>query len=138
MSRNIDLARYLGRPSADLLNAEPFSTWTPERTVEDDLNPPETSYSYADEVGFEFNCCPGESIAAIFLYRGGYVATAIDLDTPFEWSREMVISRLGRPSKSGNGTLAWDRYDDPVRCLHFEYDAQGIRMITWMRPDRAP
>ena len=64
------------------------------------------------------------------------------------WTRADVRRRLGTPSRSGEAQNhpplgrygAWDRFDEDVLSLHFQYTEPGeeIDLITVMMSDLAP
>lgn len=141
------LAKYLGRKSSDLLEAEPFKDWGVERMVEDDSDPPFVGYSFKDS-GFQVSCDrESENIRSLFLEKESHSGNELS-DIPFSFSRDQVLEKLGSPSKSGKSVShpvlgefgAWDRFQNNEYTTHVEYrtDSDEIKKITVMRNDVTP
>jgi len=136
------LARYLGRPVAELLRASPFCEWRFARSVDEELG--SIDYEF-DEQGFDLLCDEHDLVRTIFVKRGG---AEYLLDVPLTAGRAEVLARFGTPESSRPaskhpvfGELGpSDRFIIPGGLVHFEYraDAYVIKMITLMRADAAP
>lgn len=131
-----------------MLEAEPFSEWPVERSLEDGLPRRVVQYVFPKN-GLELRCDEKEKISSIFLYSeeyGGFDESLLDF--PFSFRRSQVVDRLGLPSKSGSRLSdpilgeygAWDRFSRADHVVHAEYrlDADSIKQITLMRADIAP
>jgi hypothetical protein len=137
--------RYLGKPATALLGDAPFSSWSFERSVDEDLPEREIDYS-STKHGLSFTCDNDERIHSIFQEAECFDQALFEI--PFSSSRGDVLSLLGTPSKSGNAHTdpvlgeygAWDRFDGLGASMHIQYDphTRGIRMVTLMRPDVLP
>jgi len=142
------LASYLGKPANDLLATPPFSGWNWQKSIEEDLDKPVIDYVFPQD-GIDFVCDEAESISTIFAYNESSRRFREGLDDlPFALTRQQVIDRIGRPSKSGepmNDSIlgmfgAWDRFENTRYTLHVEYhlDSKSIKKITIMRGDVVP
>ncbi len=137
------LARYLGRPVADMLGDMPFKFWPVEESHEEDLNPPLTNYEFPEN-GLSVTC--DKAVRAIFLQSEEFDEYLLGF--PFSLTRQQIRERFGTPTRSGVkhtdeilGEMGnWDRFDGPEYAVHVEFwpDADRIKMITLMRPDVAP
>lgn len=142
------LTEHLGRSATALLDAEPFRHWRCERALELDLAEPLTDYTFPDN-GMDFVCDHAGRVNTIFLYNDTvrrFTETIADL--PLTARRADVLSRFGKPSKSGDGFMddvlgafgSWDRFDSGERSIHIEYEpgVDTVRKVTLMRGDTAP
>jgi hypothetical protein len=142
------LEKYLGNLAATVLAEEPFRNWKFEKSLEADLKNPRIDYTFPEN-GFDFICDANDKVRTIFLYSDGhrrFVSGLVDL--PFSSNRQDVISRMGKPSKSGGlindpilGEFGpWDRFARSGYSIHVEYkaDADSIEKITLMRADVVP
>ena len=120
------LASYLGKQSRELLAKPPFSKWTCERTVEEDVRKPRIDYVFELE-GIDCVCDIDESLRTIFVYNEPTRRFTEGLDDlPFSLSRQDVQDQLGCPSKSGepmNDSIlgqfgAWDRFEYKQFSVH--------------------
>lgn len=140
----MELARFLGRHIAELLEAEPFSQWRPVRTVESE---PHLEVWYEFEAhGIEVTCDGADQIKTFFLHRGGDGEALLGIS--FASSREQVLRSFGSPEKMGGASRipgigergAWDRFAIPGGALHVQYvvGADEIELVTLMRADAVP
>lgn len=137
---------YLACPISKLLESAPFKSWPVERSIDDDLDERVIEYVFEGH-GLEVQCDPKEKIATMFLSSSeGWDESLFDI--PFSLSRPEVLSRLGKPEKSGEKvrdaifgeTGAWDRFRVPQGAIHIQYqfNGPGIAKITLMRSDVVP
>lgn len=143
----MNLAHYLGKPSAYLLEAEPFRGWPVERHVDNESDPPEVGYVLTN-VGLEFRCdSQDERVRTLFVTAAECQGIVLS-EIPLYLCREDILERFGTPSKCGKGSThpvlgnsgPWDRFQRSAYTLHVEYrtDADSIQMITSMRNDVVP
>lgn len=143
------LSQHLGRDVSDLMNTEAISTWTYERSVDDDAGYRAISYEFKDE-GLELRCDSNEMVGTIFVYRrkfGGFAAESVE-GIPLSSKRAEVLEAMGSPTKHGRplddpqlGRYgAWDRFDRTSYAIHVQYqaDADAIEMITLMHHSAVP
>ncbi|MEN3747986.1 hypothetical protein TPR58_12490 [Sphingomonas sp. HF-S3] len=141
------LARYLGGPAAALLADPPFSGWSFDRTVDDDLDAPVIDYVCAE--GVDVSADAEDRVGTIFVGCGAGDAFAQGLgDLAASWGRAEVLAGFGAPSKSGQETDnvifgpsgAWDRFARDGYAVHVQYRIGGgeIVRITLMRADLVP
>lgn len=90
---------YLASPMSKLLESAPFKSWPVERSIDDDLDARVIEYVFEDH-GVEVQCDAKDEIATIFLTPAAGSNEAL-FDIPFSLTRAEVLSRLGKPSKSG-------------------------------------
>lgn len=140
-----NLRDYLGMNASALLEAQPYRSWTFERTIEGDLLDCPIYYVCEAE-GFSMNCDGDDRINAIFLTSADLAHAELNL--PLQCKRRDVLASLGSPTRSGEPSKdnilgeygAWDRYDEEHYSLHIEYVPHNdrIKMVTLMRPDAVP
>ncbi len=141
-----EIAGYLGKQAATMLEATPFKVWPVEKSFEEDLK--EFHYVFKQH-GLELRCDSSGKIGVIFMRSGardGFDESLFDI--PFFWERRQVLEHLGAPAKSGGRTCdpilgdygAWDRFVMPGHAIHVEYrtDSDSIKLITLMRDDMIP
>lgn len=102
----------------------------------------------AQDQSYELLLNEEERIRTIFLYPQKGTESFPMYGFTTQTSREEVRQKLGTPTSQGeeqrisilgkNG--AYDRFDNPQRCLHIEYTLgqPKIKMITLMLPEVAP
>jgi hypothetical protein len=144
----MQISNFLGKHVSSMLETEPFSQWSVERSLEEDQDQPIFQYVF-DGHAMALQCDRYDRISIIFLRADNHNALDKDLfEIPFDWSRGMVLNRFGNPSKSGANVThpilgeygAWDRFSRPNYVIHFEYrtDRDAIKRITLMRNDAVP
>ena len=142
---NPKIESLIGQPVGSLLDREPYSGWSPKRSVSRDIAKELAVHYEFRGHGFELRCDPQENIATIFIdFKKGYDPA---LGTPFDilptTTRDEVRALPGEPSK-GSEAPPWDRFTMDGYTIHFQYtpaeagQREGIAMITLMRPDRVP
>lgn len=145
----MNIGRYLGSHIDNLLSQEPFNDWELDRSTENDLERPIINYVFSNQ-GLQLRCDEHDRISAIFLEHGKSKFDIGDrlADLPFSYGRERVLSRFGKPSKSGDEKShpilgdygAWDRFFLQSYTIHIEYQINSdfIRRITFMKEDAVP
>ncbi len=144
----IAIANYLGSRSDTLLKATPYRHWAVERTIENDLDEPITSFVFAQH-GMEFACGPEDDIRTIFLYSNKYGGfDDREMEISFSFSRVEALALFGGPSKSGEKHIhtvlgqygPWDRFAREGYSIHVRYEVSHdqIETITLMRADVVP
>lgn len=137
-----NLIDYLGNPAADMLKDSPFNQWPVKRSFGEDPEEPSFHYVFPQH-GLELRCDDDDQINVIFLYSEKYNGFDDSLiNWRFCWGRSEVRARLGVPSKSAERSSSvilgdsgpWDRFENVVYSLHFEYgiNANHIDKITIM------
>lgn len=143
----MNLAKYLGKKSSDLLEDEPFKNWNVEKSKDDDSNPPLIRYIFK-ECGIELSCDQAdEKIRSLFINKDNFDGEVLS-EIPFTLKRENILTILGVPSKSGEAFShpalgefgAWDSFGDNEFTTHVQYkvNSNSIERITLMRNDVVP
>jgi len=145
----MSIGKYLGAHISEFLSQKPFKDWEVERSTEDDLEQPIINYVFPGQ-GLQLRCDQYDKISVIFLddRESDFDIGDCFGNLSFSHSRENVLSRFGRPSKSGEKRShpvlgdygPWDRFVLPSYTIHVEYQINSdlIKRITIMREDVVP
>lgn len=146
----MEMTAYIGKHISKLLEADPFTHWKFERSVEDeDMLEPGVDYIF-DGHGLEVNCDTNDYIRTIFLHSDSYGRADKSLiEIPFSFTREKVLNYFHiPPEKSGEGFVdpilgefgGHDRFRLSNVLVHIQYKPKKdeIKVITFMRGDAFP
>lgn len=143
----MEIIQYLGQPASNLLATEPFNKWTVERSLDNDSDPPEVRYIFKG-CGLEVNCSRDKEFINTFFFDKEKHAGVEFFDMSFDLNREEIRSKIGLPSKSGEGFLdpilgeygPWDRFKKADYTVHIQYclESSSVVRVTIMSNDVVP